>query len=132
VYKAAIPTAEIEKVVEFIKNQSQSTYDESIIEEVEHNIPVTKADKASQNSDTGIEAGNDDALIEQAIEYIVQAGQASTSSLQRRLKIGYARAARIMDELENMGIIGPYEGAKPRRVLLTPQQLAERKANKSK
>ncbi len=125
-------TAEIEKVVEFIKNQSQSTYDESIIEEVEHNIPVTKADKASQNSDTGIEAGNDDALIEQAIEYIVQAGQASTSSLQRRLKIGYARAARIMDELENMGIIGPYEGAKPRRVLLTPQQLAERKANKSK
>lgn len=125
-------TAEIEKVVEFIKNQSQSTYDESIIEEVEHNIPVTKADKTSQNSDTGIEAGNDDALIEQAIDYIVQAGQASTSSLQRRLKIGYARAARIMDELENMGIIGSYEGAKPRRVLLTPQQLAERRANKSK
>lgn len=120
-------TAEIERVVEFIKNQSQSSYDESIIEEVEHNIPVTKADKAAQNGDTSSESGNDDALIEQAIEYIVQAGQASTSSLQRRLKIGYARAARIMDELENMGIIGPYEGAKPRRVLMTPQQLAERK-----
>lgn len=125
-------TAEIERVVEFIKNQSQSSYDESIIEEVEHNIPVTKADKAAQNSDTNSEPGNDDALIEQAIEYIVQAGQASTSSLQRRLKIGYARAARIMDELENMGIIGPYEGAKPRRVLMTPQQLAERKNRSAK
>ncbi len=120
-------TAEIEQVVDFVKKQAQSGYDESIIEEVEQSIPVTKADKAAQNADTGIEPGNDAALIEQAIEYVVQAGQASTSSLQRRLKVGYARAARIMDELENMGIIGPYEGAKPRRVLLTPQQLAERK-----
>ncbi|MDE6020961.1 MAG: DNA translocase FtsK [Ruminococcus sp.] len=125
-------TAEIEQVVEFIKNQSQSSYDESIIEEVEHNIPVTKADKSAQSGDTGNEPGSDAALIEQAIEYVVQAGQASTSSLQRRLKVGYARAARIMDELENMGIIGPYEGAKPRRVLLTPQQLAEQKARKAK
>lgn len=121
-------TAEIEQVVDFIKKQSQSTYDESIIEEVEQNIPVTKADKAAQSADMNTEAGNDDALIEQAIEYVVQAGQASTSSLQRRLKVGYARAARIMDEMENMSVIGPYEGAKPRRVLLTPQQLAERKA----
>lgn len=125
-------TAEIEQVVEFIKNQSQSSYDESIIEEVEHNIPVTKADKSAQSGDTGNELGSDAALIEQAIEYVVQAGQASTSSLQRRLKVGYARAARIMDELENMGVIGPYEGAKPRRVLLTPQQLAEQKARKAK
>lgn len=125
-------TAEIEQVVEFIKNQSQSSYDESIIEEVEHNIPVTKADKSAQSGDTGNEPGSDAALIEQAIEYVVQAGQASTSSLQRRLKVGYARAARIMDELENMGIIGPYEGAKPRRVLITPQQLAEQKARKTK
>ena len=98
---------------------------------MEQNIPVTKADKAAQSADMN-EPGNDDALIEQAIEYVVQAGQASTSSLQRRLKIGYARAARIMDELESMSVIGPYEGAKPRRVLLTPQQLAERKARMQK
>lgn len=58
---------------------------------------------------------------------MVEAGQASTSSLQRRLKLGYARAARMMDELEQMGIIGPYEGAKPRKVLMTKEQLAERK-----
>lgn len=120
-------TAEIEQVVEFIKAQAQTTYDESIIEEVEQNIPVTKADKAAQAADMNADAGNDDILIEQAIEYVVQAGQASTSSLQRRLKVGYARAARIMDEMESMSVIGPYEGAKPRRVLLTPQQLAERK-----
>lgn len=58
---------------------------------------------------------------------VVEAGQASTSSLQRRLKLGYARAARMMDELEQMGVIGPYEGAKPRKVLMTKEQLAERK-----
>jgi S-DNA-T family DNA segregation ATPase FtsK/SpoIIIE len=70
-------------------------------------------------------------LIEKAIEVVVYAGQASTSNLQRRLKLGYARAARIMDELEEMGIIGPYEGAKPRRVLLSKLQYEERKQRKS-
>ena len=63
---------------------------------------------------------------------VVEAGQASTSSLQRRLKLGYARAARTMDELEEMGIIGPYEGAKPRKVLMTKEQLAERKMRRLK
>lgn len=60
-------------------------------------------------------------------KWVVEAGQASTSSLQRRLKLGYARAARMMDELEQMGVIGSYEGAKPRKVLMTKEQLAERK-----
>ena len=120
-------TGEIERVVEYIKNQSQSSYDPAIIAEVEQSIPVTKGDRSSHHSDSSSDAGNDAELIEQAIDFVVQMGQASTSSLQRRLKLGYARAARIMDELEKMGVIGPYEGAKPRRVLLTPQQNAERK-----
>lgn len=125
-------TAEIERVVDYVKEQCQHTYDPDIMHEVEENIPVTKADKAAaqNNSDNAVEAGSDADLIEKAIDIVVQAGQASTSALQRRLKLGYARAARIMDELESMGIIGPYEGAKPRRVLLTPQQNAERKAQK--
>lgn len=123
-------TAEIERVVEFIKNQTQTTYDHEIMEEVEQNIPVTKADKAAQQAES--DAASDEDLIERAMEVVVQMGQASTSSLQRRLKLGYARAARIMDELEKMGVIGPYEGAKPRRVLLTPQQLAERKVRNLK
>ena len=76
------------------------------------------------------EAGSDEDVLERAIEIVVEAGQASTSSLQRRLKLGYARAARMMDELEEMGIIGPYEGAKPRKTLMTKEQLAERKMRK--
>ena len=123
-------TKEIEKVVDFIKSQTQSEYSNEIMEQVEQNIPVTKAEgKAKeQRKDSGEpEPGSDEDIFERAIEVVVEAGQASTSSLQRRLKLGYARAARIMDELEEKGIIGPYEGAKPRRVLMSKEQLAERK-----
>ena len=123
-------TKEIEKVVDFIKSQTQSEYSNEIMEQVEQNIPVTKAEGKTkeQRKDSGEpEPGSDEDIFERAIEVVVEAGQASTSSLQRRLKLGYARAARIMDELEEKGIIGPYEGAKPRRVLMSKEQLAERK-----
>ena len=66
-------------------------------------------------------------MFEQAVECVIEAGQASTSLLQRRCKLGYARAARIMDQMEQEKIIGPYEGAKPRSVLLTLSQWQERK-----
>ncbi len=126
-------TKEIEKVVDFIKSQTQSEYSNEIIEQVEQSIPVTKAEakelraaeKAAAVNEP--EPGSDEDVLERAIEVVVEAGQASTSSLQRRLKLGYARAARMMDELEQMGVIGPYEGAKPRKVLMTKEQLAERK-----
>ena len=123
-------TKEIEKVVDFIKSQTQSEYNNEIMEQVEQNIPVTKAEGKTkeQRKDSGEpEPGSDEDIFERAIEVVVEAGQASTSSLQRRLKLGYARAARIMDELEEKGIIGPYEGAKPRRVLMSKEQFAERK-----
>ncbi len=64
-------------------------------------------------------------MLPKAIEAVVDAGQASTSFLQRKLKLGYARAARIMDEMEEMGIVGPYEGSKPRQVLITKNQWLE-------
>lgn len=126
-------TKEIEKVVDFIKSQTQSEYSNEIMEQVEQSIPVTKAEakelraaeKAAAVNEP--EPGSDEDVLERAIEVVVEAGQASTSSLQRRLKLGYARAARMMDELEQMGVIGPYEGAKPRKVLMTKEQLAERK-----
>ena len=70
-----------------------------------------------------------DEMIHKAIETVVDAGQASTSLLQRKLKLGYARAARIMDEMEEMGIIGPYEGSKPRQVLITKNQWLEMMIN---
>lgn len=84
-----------------------------------------KIDSASDLTGDG-----DEILIEKAIDVVIEMGQASTSSLQRKLKLGYARAARIIDELENMGVVGPYEGAKPRKVLMTKQQWAERRMNK--
>ena len=70
-----------------------------------------------------------DPMLEQAVEVVIDAGQASTSLLQRRCKLGYARAARIMDEMEQKGIIGPYEGAKPRAVLISRQQWLEMNLN---
>ncbi len=124
-----VSTQEIERVVGFVKKESVSEYDESIIQAVEQiataNNPENDSAPAEDVQDNG-----DAELIEKAIEVVVYAGQASTSNLQRRLKLGYARAARIMDELEEMGIIGPYEGAKPRRVLLSKMQYEERKQRK--
>lgn len=128
-------TKEIEKTVGFIKEQMQSTYNDEIMEQVEQSIPITKAEQKEQKAAANAaaaeagapEPGSDEEVLERAIEFVVEAGQASTSSLQRRLKLGYARAARMMDELEEMGVIGPYEGAKPRKVLMTKEQLAERK-----
>ena len=67
-------------------------------------------------------------MINQAIECVVEAGQASTSLLQRRLKLGYARAARIIDQMEIMGVVGPYEGAKPRKVLMSKDKFLEMQA----
>ena len=124
-----VSTAEIERTVAFIKKQSTASYNDDVIEQVEKNIPVTKAELREQKAEGehAPEPGSDEEVLERAIEYVVEAGQASTSSLQRHLKLGYARAARIMDELEDMGIIGPYEGAKPRKVLMTKEQLEERK-----
>lgn len=123
-----VSTQEIERTVNFIKQGADSDYDETIMQAVEQ-IAASK-EEHSGGSDDDSQLDGDADLIEKAIEVVVYAGQASTSNLQRRLKLGYARAARIMDELEEMGIIGPYEGAKPRRVLLSKMQYEERKLRK--
>lgn len=119
-------TKEIEQVVNFIKNNATVEYSDEIMEEIEKNIPVPKGEKSAGGRTEGISDG-DDELIEKAIDIINELGQASTSSLQRKLKLGYARAARIMDELEDLGVIGPSEGSKPRRILMTKAQWMERK-----
>ncbi len=84
--------------------------------------------KGASAADAEEEAGSDP-MFKQAVEVVIDAGQASTSLLQRRCKLGYARAARIMDEMEQKGIIGPYEGAKPRAVLISRQQWLEMQMN---
>ncbi len=124
-----VSTQEIEQVVAFVKKEADSEYDEKIIQAVDQ-IAASNADNSAPAGDEESAQDGDSELIERAIEVVVYAGQASTSNLQRRLKLGYARAARIMDELEEMGIIGPYEGAKPRRVLLSKMEYEERKLRK--
>ncbi len=123
-----VSTQEIEKVVQFVKQDATAEYDKTIMDAVDSMAVVTE-EKGSAASEEAVSSGDED-LLEQAIEVVVSAGQASTSNLQRRLKLGYARAARIMDELEEMGIIGPYEGAKPRRVLMSKLQYEERRLRK--
>ena len=71
----------------------------------------------------------EDEMFPKAVEVVVEAGMASTTLLQRKLKLGYARAARIVDKLEKIGVVGPYEGSKPRKVLITRQEYLEMKMN---
>ncbi len=122
-----VATNEIKRVVEYLKSKTAEQYDEKIESEIEKHIPVAKGEKSSSEGGESTSSGTDD-MTERAIEAVVEAGQASTSFLQRRLKLGYARAARTMDELEAMGIVGPADGAKPRQVLMTKAQWLERRA----
>ena len=107
---------EIDNVIKFVKEQGETQYDNNIIEEIE-----------SQNGPAG--EGDDDAdeLLPEVIEMVVDAGQASVSMVQRRFRVGYARAARIIDQMQQRGIVGGFEGSKPRQVLITKQQLQEMK-----
>ncbi|MDE5576448.1 MAG: DNA translocase FtsK [Oscillospiraceae bacterium] len=118
-------TKEVEAVVEFIKSGGTVEYSNEIIEEIEKNMPVPKGEKPS--GDSGSVPSGDGDIIDQAVEVLIDAGQASVSYLQRKLKLGYARAARVMDELEELGVVGPYEGSKPRSVLVTREMWAQRK-----
>lgn len=121
-------TKEIENVVNYIKSSTTEVdYNNEVIDEIEKNVPLLKGDKKSNNNEETTSPETDDDIIEKAIDMIVETGQASTSSLQRKFKLGYSRAARIVDELENMGIVGPPEGSKPRKVIITKMQWAERK-----
>ena len=120
---------EVENVVTHIKNQAQSVYDDDVMKEIDKNAAntgVKKKDTSASDSDGG--DGPADEMLPKAIEAVIEAQSASTTLLQRKLKLGYARAARIVDELEERGIIGPYEGAKPRKVLITKQQWYEMNA----
>jgi len=120
---------EVENVVTHIKNQAQSVYDDDVMKEIDKNAANTgakKKDTSASDSDGG--DGPADEMLPKAIEAVIEAQSASTTLLQRKLKLGYARAARIVDELEERGIIGPYEGAKPRKVLITKQQWYEMNA----
>lgn len=114
-----ITDEEVQSVVQFIKKQSQTDYADEVLQEIER-----KAEQSGKPSAGGapVEQTGGDELLPAAVEVILETGQASVSMLQRRLKLGYARAARIVDEMEDKGIVGPFEGSKPRRLLITKEQ----------
>lgn len=121
-------TSEIREVVNFLKNEHTAEYSDEVIAEVEENTPQPK-DSGSAGSDN-LSVNPDDDLVNQAISIIVQTNNASTAFLQRKLKLGFPRAARIMDEIEEMGIIGPQEGSKARKINITKEEWAEMQARR--
>ncbi len=119
---------EVEKVVDFVKGNRSSEYSDEIQGEIERLAAAQKKGKGGSSVDDGDSSGDEDPMLPEAIRVVVEMGQASTSMLQRKLKLGYGRAARVMDQMEARGIIGPHEGAKPRQVLITQAELMEREA----
>lgn len=115
---------EVEAVVEYIKSDHTVDYDDDVMVEIERQAAVEKKQKTGLPED----GPGEDPMLNDAIKVVVENGQASTSLLQRKLKLGYARAARIVDEMEQRGVVGPYEGSKPRKVLITKEQLMEKEA----
>ncbi len=113
--------SEIESVIKFVTDQYKAEYDESIIEQIEREPEETHQ---SSGDDTPISEERDDLFIK-AVEMVIDSGQASVAMFQRKFKIGYQRAARLVDRMEEQGIIGPYEGTKPRQVLMSRQEFNE-------
>ncbi|MCQ2449935.1 MAG: DNA translocase FtsK, partial [Clostridia bacterium] len=109
---------EVESVAEFIKHSGDADYSDTIMDEIDKLAVMDKKQKNAGGSDEG--GGDADPVLDDAIRVVVEAGQASTSLLQRKLKLGYARAARVVDQLEERGVVGPFEGPTPRTVLITP------------
>ncbi len=121
-----ISDEEVAAVVGFIKEQSTVEYDEAVIHEIEQHAAEKEKGGKGVGGSAPEEVGDDyDELLPSAIEVVVETGMASVSMLQRRLKLGYSRAARLVDQMEEKGVVGPFEGSKPRQVLITKEQWQE-------
>lgn len=123
-----ISDEEVEELCDFIKKQGESDYDENIQKEIDSKAVQ---DKKSSPFEDNSEDDAYDALFEKAAEIVIETGTASTSFLQRKLSVGYARGAKIIDQLQEYGVIGPSEGSKPRQVLMTKQMWLEKRAYES-
>ena len=121
-----ISDEEVAAVVEFIKKQSTAEYDEEVLHEIEQHAAEKEKGAKGVGGSAPEEVGDEyDELLPAAIEVVVDTGMASVSMLQRRLKLGYSRAARLVDQMEEKGVVGPFEGSKPRQVLITKEQWQE-------
>lgn len=127
---AYISDSEVEAVVSFLKNSESATqeYDDAVIQEIERQ--ASAAGKSAARGGDEEDEGEADEMLPQAVEVVLDAGMASTSLLQRKLRLGYARAGRLVDEMERRGIVGPHEGSKPRQVLITRAQWLEMNATR--
>ena len=123
-----ISDEEVEALCDFVKNQGESQYDEEIAKEIEAKAVQDK--KSSPFEDDG-DAEQLDVLFDKAVDIVLETGTASTSFLQRKLSVGYARGAKIIDQLEEKGIIGPANGSKGREILINRQQWLEMQASSS-
>ena len=122
-----ITPEEIDRVVSFVKNAAgEAHYDQDVIEKIQQAVDA-KADKGSKNApaDNSQDGEEVDELLAAAVEVVLETGQASVSMLQRRLKLGYSRAARLVDQMEERGYVGPFEGSKPRQLLITREKWQE-------
>ncbi len=119
---AFVSDDEVEKIVDFVKQNGTANYSEDILETIENNNKTEKELVQEQAEDD-----ETDPFLMDAIDAVVEQGQASTSFIQRRFKVGYARAGRIIDQMEERGIISGYQGSKPREVLITKERLDELK-----
>ena len=113
---------EVEAVATYVKNHYTTTYDQQVMEEIERKAAQTGSKSAAPDPEPSVEELEGDEMLPAAVDIILETGQASVSMLQRRLKLGYARAARIVDEMEEKGIVGPHQGSKPRAILITKEQ----------
>ena len=113
---------EVEAVATYVKNHYVTTYDQQVMEEIEMKAAQTGNKSAVTEQEPSAEEMSGDEMLPAAVDVILETGQASVSMLQRRLKLGYARAARIVDEMEEKGIVGPFQGSKPRAILITKDQ----------
>ena len=125
-----ITPEEIDRVVGYVKSTGEAQYSDEVMRKIEESLQEKEkkggGGPASSASD-GDEGGSEDELLPAAVEVVLETGQASVSMLQRRLKLGYSRAARLVDQMEQRGYVGPFEGSKPRQLLITKEKWQELK-----
>jgi len=127
-----VTDSEVEAVAEYVKENYVADYNQQVLDEIEKKAMQTGKKTASASEpDPSDEELDGDEMLPAAVDVILETGQASVSMLQRRLKLGYARAARIVDEMEEKGIVGPFQGSKPRAILITKEQWQAMKAGQS-
>ena len=127
-----VTDTEVEAVAGYVKDNYTAEYSQQVLDEIEKKAQQTGKKPASvSDPDPTDEELEGDEMLPAAVDVILETGQASVSMLQRRLKLGYARAARIVDEMEEKGIVGPFQGSKPRAILITKEQWAAKKGSQT-